>query len=207
MRMPAELPMRLRMSLTLELEIQASAARANRAAAADLARCSRSVSMRGLGRVASMRSRIIRSSAATGGGEAVGRVHLDRLPVLDQRRIELILLLELPRAADVFERRALHRTLERDLVFGAVRFSWTASEVRDRSVPVTESRRLLALAKRPAGRIRSGDRGREHEHEHQPLFRHTHSYFTHSCPPASVVRPRPSRCSMITDSLPIFTSR
>ena len=55
------------------------------------------------------------------GREPVRRVELQRLAVFEQRRVELILRLELTRPGDVLARRALHRALERDLVFRLVR--------------------------------------------------------------------------------------
>ena len=83
--------------------------------------CSRSASIGGLGRrlldPVADRPFELRGARL---GEPVRRVQLQRLAVLEQRPVELILRLELARAADVLARGALHRPLERDLVLRVV---------------------------------------------------------------------------------------
>ena len=53
----------------------------------------------GFGRVASIRSRIVRSSSAPSRGDAVGHDQFERAAVLHQRPLQLILLLELARVS------------------------------------------------------------------------------------------------------------
>ena len=126
--MPALLPMKLRMSRTLELEVEAAQTLAQpEQRRRPLARLlAQRVDARARPR-RSIRSRIVRSrAAARDAASRLVRVHLDRLAVLEQGGVELILFFELAGPADVLLRGALHRALERDLVSGLSGFACTA---------------------------------------------------------------------------------
>ena len=117
-----------------------------------------------------------------GGREPVGGVHLDRLAILEQRGVELTLLLELMRGADVLLRRGLHGAFQGDLVLGAVGVVLDRLlKVRDRFVPVADAGRLFTLSegapRGTAGRCRECCRQND---DQEPLLRHARSYFTHS---------------------------
>ena len=108
-------------------------------------------------------------------GQTVRRVELQRAPVFEQRRIELILRFELVRAADVLARGILRRPLERDLVFRACRVSpGPPSCIRDGGVPVADPRRLLPLAEGAARRAPETSSA-ENDDDGQPVLQHRHS--------------------------------
>ena len=164
--MPVVVPMKLRMSRRLELlKLNLSGVRsAGLSTGAPCARaCWRSRSIAGRGRDFSMRSRMVRSSSARARRrEAVRRVHLDGLLVLDQRARRARPSASSSRAArDVLARRVLRRPLELDLVFGVVGARLQRLRVvLHRRVPVAAARRVAPLAE---GAARGAPR---HQHGH-----------------------------------------
>ena len=111
-------------------------------------------------------------------GQPVRRVHLDRLLVLDQSAVQLVLQFEVMCAADVFPRRALHRPLERDLERGVVRVLLDRlGEVRHRSVPVARTGGLLALTVRTPGGAARAQRcqRRKNDENNQPVLQRRYS--------------------------------
>ena len=99
-------------------------------------------------------------------GQPVRGVHLRRPAIFDERGVELVLLLEITGPADVFERRALLGTFERDLELGSVGILLDRlGEVLNCRVPVTVARRELAVTERPPGRA-AGHESRQHETDH-----------------------------------------
>ena len=95
-----------------------------------------------------------------------------------QGAVQLVLRLELPCAADVIARRALHRPLERDLEHRVFRVLLDRlGEVRHRGVPVTQPRGLLAAAVRTPGctaRAQCCQR-RKNDENNQPVLQRRHS--------------------------------
>ncbi len=94
--------------------------------------------MRGFGRDASMRSRIVCLELRDlGRDQPVLAIQLQRAAILRQRPVELILLLEFARLLDVHARRFFLRALQVDLVFRVVGVRLNRlREIRDRGVPV-----------------------------------------------------------------------
>src|SRR5262249_38897805 len=92
-----------------------------------------------------------------GGGSPIARIVVAGLSVLAERRLELILLLEVARLLEVRARRRLHRALEADLVVGVVRRRLDGSPVRgDRVVEIAGAHRRLARRpsrSRPGGTL------------------------------------------------------
>src|SRR4029077_21067080 len=86
-------------------------------------------------------------------GLAVDRIEFRGLLVLEQGRIELILLLELARVIEVRVRRAQHRPLQRKSILRPV---WIGKDrlpvVRDGRIPVAHSGASLASPEGPASR-------------------------------------------------------
>ena len=104
--------------------------------------------------------------------QAVRRVHLDRLAVRQQRRVDVAFQFEVACTRDVLARSILHRTFELDLVLRLVgALLQRARVVRDGGVPITRPRRFLAAAERTAGSA-PGREDREHDQNHKPLFKH-----------------------------------
>ena len=126
--------------------------------------------MAGRGRDASMRSRIVCSSAATLAQHgAVARVVLRGQPVLAERRLELVLLLELLRALEMRARRRQHRALQRDLVVRVVGIGLHGPPVRgDGFVEIARAHRALALLERLPGRAAAGHE-RQRQKNPEPL--------------------------------------
>ena len=102
--------------------------------------------MGGFGRDASMRSRMVRSSCTVlsmacvlpGSNSTVRRYS-------EQRGVELVLGLQLPRAVEVHARGVQHGALERDAVLGAISglVLHRLPVVRDGRVPVANAARAL----------------------------------------------------------------
>ena len=109
--------------------------------------CARSASMAGRGRDASMRSRIVCSSSVTLAPHgAVARVVLRGQPVLAERGLELVPLLELLRALEMGPRRGHHRALQRDRVVRIVGIGLDGPAVRgDGFVEIARAHGVLAL--------------------------------------------------------------
>ena len=181
--------MKFRMSRTLALlKFSRAAARAGRCSGGGP--CARLLAQRldraASAAIASMRSRIVRSSsAALAAARRLVRVHLDRLPVLEQRGVELILLFELAGAADVLCAALCIARSSAILYSGLSGLSWTArGEVRDRGVPVAGPRGFLALAERPPGRAPGpGHRCRENR-TRTPASASSHPLLFHTFLPA-----------------------
>src|SRR5207302_785342 len=101
---------------------------------------------------------------------SVGRIEFAGQLVFAERRLELILVLELLGALLVRPRGGLHRALQRDLVVRIVgRCLYGRPVVRDRLIEIAGARRRLAPAEGLAGRTpagRPGDRQQESEPAH-----------------------------------------
>ncbi len=99
--MPVVVPMKLRMSRRLELlklNLRGVRSAGLSTGTPCVRACCRSFSIAGRGRDFSMRSRMIRSSsAARVAASRFDGVHLDGLLVFDERRVELVVLLEIAR--------------------------------------------------------------------------------------------------------------
>ena len=161
---------------------------------------------------------------------AVARVVLAGQPVLAERRLELILLLELVRPLEMGARRRLHRALQRDLVVRIVGRRLHGPAVRgDRFVEIARAHRRFALAERLARRAPAGAASASASSNRrcalcimschrtsaaaaiESASRNRQSAICNlqSHDPVSriVCRPRPSRYAISIDSTPIFRMR
>jgi hypothetical protein len=100
--------------------------------------------------------------------QAIARIVLARQPVLAERRLELILLLESVRALEVGARRRLHRPLQRNLVIRVVRRRLDGPAVRrHRFVQISSAHRHFALTERLACRAPTGRQRQDNDADPQ----------------------------------------